>query len=238
MRDSRMKMTAVLLSAVCTLTGCGEALYTLQPEEEAAVVSYAAHAVAKYNTYQQDGEVYVPPAEADTEEADVEDVSSEQDMESTADAAAPADTSDTQSQPEEQSSVTLTDALDLGVITAEYEGNSLCDTYAKSESYAIDAQSGKQLLVLNVNLINQAAQDLHIDILAMTPEFHAVINGDMTVPAQTTILPNDLSTYVQDIKAGATNETVLIFEIPQDIQEISSIQLKITMNGDQYNVDL
>ena len=128
--------------------------------------------------------------------------------------------------------------MDLGVITAEYEGNSLCDTYAKSESYAIDAQSGKQLLVLNVNLINQAAQDLHIDILAMTPEFHAVINGDMTVPAQTTILPNDLSTYVQDIKAGATNETVLIFEIPQDIQEISSIQLKITMNGDQYNVDL
>ena len=65
-----------------------------------------------------------------------------------------------------------------------------------------------------------------------------MINGDMTVPAQTTILPNDLSTYVQDIKAGATNETVLIFEIPQDIQEISSIQLKITMNGDQYNVDL
>ena len=50
MRDSRMKMTAVLLSAACTLTGCGEALYTLQPEEEAAVVSYAAHAVAKYNT--------------------------------------------------------------------------------------------------------------------------------------------------------------------------------------------
>ena len=91
---------------------------------------------------------------------------------------------------------------------------------------------------MNVNLINQAAQDLHIDILAMTPEFRAVINGDKTVPAQTTILPNDLSTYVQDIKAGATNETVLIFEIPQDIQEISSIQLKITMNGDQYDVDL
>ena len=101
MRDSRMKMTAVLLSAAFTLTGCGEALYTLQSEEEAAVVNYAAHAVAKYNTYQQDGEVYVPPAEADTEEADVEDASSEQDMESTADAAAPADTSDTQSQPEE-----------------------------------------------------------------------------------------------------------------------------------------
>lgn len=233
MRDSRMKMTAVLLSAAFMLTGCGEALYTLQPEEEAAVVSYAAQAVAKYNTCQQDGEVYVPP-----EEADVEDASSEQDTESTADAAVPADTSDTASQPEEQASATLTDALDLGVITAEYEGNSLCDTYAKSESYTIDAQSGKQLLVLNVNLINQAAQDLHIDILAMTPEFRAVINGDKTVPAQTTILPNDLSTYVQDIKAGATNETVLIFEIPQDIQEISSIQLKITMNGDQYNVDL
>ena len=117
----------------------------------------------------------------------------------------------------------------------EYKGSSTCTTYEKSDIYAVDAASGKQLLVL---LTNPSNQNLHVDILAMTPTFRAVVNGTESVPAQTTILPNDLSTYQSDILAGESGDTVLLFEISEEIQEISSIQLKIQMAGKEHTVNL
>ena len=240
MKVSRMKITAVLLTAAFTLTGCGDSLYVLTPEEEAEIVSYVAHTVAKFNTYQQDGEVFVPPEVPEDEEEPEEDTVIQETGQEPEISDTETEAADTAGNTEgsEEASVTLTEALDLGVVAAEFAGSSLCTTYDKSEVYAVDADPGQQLLVLKVNLHNQVDQDLHIDILAMTPEFRAVINGDRTVAAQTTILPNDLSTYQQDILAGATNETVLLFQIPLEIQEISSIQLKISMNGNHYTVNV
>lgn len=244
MKNSRMKITAVLLMAAFMFSGCGEALYEMTPEEEAAVVSYAAHAVSKYNAFQQDGEIYIQKEEvALTEETETEIDKTEIDkteadgrVEPLVEEGAEAEVAETAGKVTE--GATLTEALDLGVIRAEYMGNALYKTYKKSDVFAIDAREGKQLLVLDVNLTNTIDQDLHIDILAMTPTFSAVINGSETVPLQTTILPDDLSTYQQDILAGATNPAVLVFEIPQDIQEVSSIQLKVTMNGNNFTVNL
>ena len=64
------------------------------------------------------------------------------------------------------------------------------------------------------------------------------MNGTESVPAQTTILPNDLSTYQGDILAGESVDTVLLFEISGEIQEISEIQLKIRMAGKDFTVKL
>lgn len=72
----------------------------------------------------------------------------------------------------------------------------------------------------------------------MVPEFRAVVNDTETVAAQTSILQNDLSTYQEDIMAGETKETVLLFEISRDIQEISSLQLKVSMNEKKYTLNL
>ena len=102
----------------------------------------------------------------------------------------------------------------------------------------MDASPGSQFLVLNVKLTNQSAQDLYIDILAMTPTFQVTVNGESTAAAQTTILPNDLSTYQGNILAGASSDTVLVFEVSQEIENVSDIQLRITMNGSQNTINL
>ncbi|MBO5302705.1 MAG: hypothetical protein J6A92_01495 [Lachnospiraceae bacterium] len=275
MKSSRMKITAVLMAAAFMFSGCGEELYTLTPEEEAAIVSYAAHTVAKYNTYQQDGEVFVMQEVLDgegaevgeTEETEVEETeveatevaeeteaeateAAEEETEAEATEAAEEETEAEQTEvaeateaavSEEQplnSGAMITEALDLGVIEAEYVGHSLCTTYDQSEYYTVDAGAGKQLLVLNVNLKNQVNQALHIDILSMAPTFHAIVNGTENVPSQTTILLNDLSTYQADIGANAVNETVLLFQIPQEIQEITQLQLEVTMNGKTFEINL
>lgn len=248
MKSSKMKITVVLLLAICTLAGCGEKLYELTPEEEAAIVSYAAQAVAKFNGFQPDGEVFLKEedlkADGDVaqDSAPSDTQAAEQDTE-TAEQTPPqpdgqGSQTDTNAPQAAESTATIGESLDLGVVQAEYIGNSLCTTYEKSDSFAVDAEAGKQLLVLTVKLTNPTAQDLHIDILSMKPSFQAIVNGTESAMAQTTILPNDLSTYQGDLLAGASNETVLLFQIPQELQEISSLQLRITMNGSQNTVNL
>lgn len=255
MKNSRIRITAVFFAVAVTLAGCGEALYELTPEEEAILVNYSAQAVAKFNTYQRDGEVFVRkdilegtdgeeadpteapvPAEAPAEEEILE--GDTQEPEETAEQVSPAGQQDPgQSQPENAGS-TMTEALDLGVVSADYMGHELTESYMAEDYYVVDAEAGKQFLVLKYNLVNKANQPLHIDILAMTPSFVAVVNGEQKVPAQTTILLNDLSTYQSDIEAGGTKETVLLFQIPEEVEEVSSIQLNVTMNGRQFAINL
>lgn len=244
MKNSRMKVSAMLLAAVFSFTGCGDALYEMTPEEEAAIVSYASHAVAKFNTYQKDGQVYVEQEDQTAEETEQESENTEtENTESVADLGTQSSDNAAGELPQEQKS-TLTDALDLGVIQADCVGTELCSMYPQTENSEnsilgqVVAEGGKQLLVVHVNLHNQYNQKLLIDILKMKPTFRATVNGSDTIAAQVTLLPNDLGTYQSEIDAGATNETVLVFEVPQDIQEISGVQLKVTMNGNNYTVDL
>lgn len=251
MKNSRIRITAVLFAVAVTLSGCGEALYEMTAEEEAILVNYAAQSVAKFNTYQQDGEVFVRQEILDGEESNTpapqpeenpgEEALQEGDTEAPEDVMAPDLPLDQpeqgQAQPESAGS-TMTEALDLGVISADYVGNEFTKSYLAEDYFAVDAEPGKKLLVLKYNLVNNSSQALHIDILAMTPSFVAVVNGEQRVPAQTTILLNDLSTYQSDIEAGGTNETVLIFQIPEEVEDVSSIQLNVTMNGNQYTINL
>lgn len=245
MKSSKMKMTAILLMAAFLFAGCGDALYEMTPEEETAIVSYASQLVAKYNTYQREGEVNVSPEilepeESETEAAPQEEQTDElQEQPDTQEQGTPDSNPNPPSgEGEGEAFSTINEALDLGVVQVEYTGSNLCATYEKSDIYAVDAAAGRQLLVCNLKLTNPSDQNLHVDILAMTPTFGAVVNGTESVPAQTTILPNDLSTYQGDILAGESADAVLIFEISGEIQEISEIQLKINMAGKNFTVKL
>ena len=251
MKNSRIRITAVLFAIAVTLSGCGDALYELTAEEETILVNYAAQAVAKFNTYQQDGEVFVRQELLEEEETEAVAPAPEESLGEEAlletDTEEPGEMADvSQSQamqaPEQaggaDSPSTMTDALDLGVVSADYMGNELTKTYMAEDYYAVDAEVGKQFLVVKYNLVNTSNQALHIDILAMTPTFVAVVNGDQKVPAQTTILLNDLSTYQSDIEVEGTNETVLLFQIPEEVESVSSLQLNVTMNGKQFTINL
>lgn len=243
MKSSKIKMTAVFLAAALMFAGCGEALYELTPEEQAAVVSYASHVVAKYNSYQKDGEVFVQQEVldgeeeteegADTQAPETDTQESDTQQETKLDAERPQE-----AQEDASDTVALETALNLGEISADYTGCSLCTTYEKSDVYAVDAEPGQQLLVLNLSLKNQSDQDIALDILKMAPVISAELNESKTVPAQMTILPNDLSTYQGSISAGKSAELVLLFQVPQDIQEVSAVQLKITIGQSQYKVNL
>ncbi len=251
MKSSKIKITATLFAAACMFAGCGDAFYELTPEEENAVVSYASGVVSKYNTFQQDGEVFVMQetldGETETKEEPKQEESSEEEpkqQEKTSDVQAKPDGTEGEKllSPDQlentADTVSLGEALKLEGIQADCTGNSLCTTYEKSDSYVVDAAAGSQILVLDISLKNQTGQDAHVDILKMKPSFRIIVNETETAAAQMTILPNDLSTYQGDIPAGAAEEMALLFQIPQDIQEISSLQLKVVIDDTAYMVNL
>lgn len=243
MKSLKMKLAALFAAAAFMFAGCGEALYVLTPEEEAGIVSYASHAVAKFNKLQQEGEMFVSQEILDSEETSeeaAEEAGMQEDDLPPEEGGEPGrdGTGADASQSGGTAAVTLGTALDLGAVQADYKGCSLCVTYEKSDVFAIDAAAGKQLLALDITLSNPSSQDLHVDILAMTPTFQATVNGTDTAMAQTTILPNDLSTYQGDLLAGESVETVLLFQIPQEIQDISGVELEVTMDGVKNTVNL
>ena len=245
MKSVRKRIAALLLTAAFLLTGCGEALYEMSPEEEAAVISYASHVVAKYNTYQQDGEIFVRKDlldEEDTQEAEPPQEETEEPEETQT----PEDTQETEGQDlnkpsedtETEHTAAMDEALQLGAVKADFKESSLCTAYEVSETHAVDALPGQQLLVLKFQLTNSGSQDVHLDVLAMKPIFRAAINETETAVAQTTILPNDLSTYQGDLLAGSSAEVVLLFQISQDIAEITDLRLEVTSGDETYTVNL
>lgn len=244
MKSSKIKIAALLLASAAVFAGCGDALYELTPEEEVVIAGYAAQAVAKYNGNQQDGEIYVDPKELESEEADTQelapDVSDTEEgvQEETQKPQQEADGDTERSSEMPNDTATVSEALHLGEVLADYTGSSLCGTYEKSDVYAVDAEPGKQLLVLNFKLSNPTDQDLHIDVLSMTPKIQAVVSEDVTAAAQTTILPHDLSTYQGDLPAGASAECVLLFQVPESVADVSNLDLLISADGGDYTVGL
>lgn len=241
MKNSRMRFIGVLAATALTLTGCGEALYVMTPEEEAAVVSYASHALAKFNKNQSDGSVHVPKEvlEGTDSQEETGDVSTEAPLDegSQEEVTAP-DVGSQNGELQEEPEVSLNQALDLGPILAECVGTEFVKSYQDTEYSAVDAGQGKQLLVVKVNLTNQSEQALHVDVLSMTPTFVLLMNDTVKVPVQVTILLNDLSTFQGDIAGNGVVETVLLFQIPEDVTEVSSMQLSVTMDGSNMKVNL
>ena len=83
MKRGKIIVAALLASMMMWTTGCGDPLYDLTDEEIEAIVSYSAHVIGKYNTYQNDGIVYVNPKSLEAEDASTVPEETESDIEDT-----------------------------------------------------------------------------------------------------------------------------------------------------------
>lgn len=231
MRSSRMRILSLLVLSSVLLSGCGTKMYELEPEEEALIASYSAKVVAKYNKCQKDGQVSIAEEVESTEEVTQEqEAPQEQETPQEGQMDTASDTDELSMALEEQEDAcTLNQALDLGVVEALYEGCELTDTY-QDELCSLEAEEGKTYMVLKIALKNTVAQELHIDILSLTPSFVLETEGK-NIPSETTILLNDLSTYQSNIAPNGTNQTVLLYQVPKDTKKPAELKLKITMSG-------
>lgn len=233
-----MKKGAVIIVAGMLLTGCGEELTTLTESEEAIIVNYSAGTVAKFNKRQQDGLTYVAAKE---EEADEEEtvVPEEEDInEESQDK--PDDTQEPlQSEEEAGQEVSLTEALGIPGVEVKYMGYELKSDYEESDYFSMAASEGNTYFVMKYTLTNTGSEEAVCNILNMKPIFTLSLNGTSARKNEVTLLPDDLSTYSATLAPGATQEAVLIFEVPlEETAEISSVQAGVQINGVNGNATM
>ena len=257
MKKNRLAAGALAFAVSVTACGCGEKVYEMTNEEEAAVVYYSAHAVTKFNKRQSEGikdvallkvkmeqmeqmekEALKRRKQEEKEQKETQKEQEDKNVPSADNGQQNASNEKPGSEPQVKY-VSLAKALGLSGVDAVYRGYELVSAYQASQSYMVRANSGNELLVVHVNLKNGASKTAECDILSKMPSFRLLINGELSVNADTTILLNDLGTYQGKIKAGKTARTVLIFQVKKGtVKSIDKMELDVTVNGSGSQVQL
>ncbi len=112
-----------------------------------------------------------------------------------------------------------------------FKGQEVCEYYPKdtgSNYFSINAAEGKKLLVLNFILSNTSDKSINVDMLSSDVKFRIAVNGDYSRRVLTTVLENDMSTYVGSLASGDNKEVVLLIEVTDDkANAITAVDLKV-----------
>lgn len=229
---------AVAAAAGLMLTGCGDTAYSLTGSEESIIVSYAAHMVTKYNTYQKEGLSWVDMDEAEEEELPAE--TEEQETEAAPDDEAPGVPTAPAGDTEQPAAQTADFAQLFGVdgVSFSYVGARLDDSYVENSYYAVQADRGYTYLILGIDITNNSEQEAALDFLSRQPRFSATVNGEVRSPAEVTILTQDFAAYEGTVAAGETVETVLLFQVPDSVVSVDSLNLEVSVDGNNYQIIL
>lgn len=237
MKKRNVQIAAIAMAGLM-LTGCGDAAYDLTDNEESIIVNYAAHMVTKYNTYQKEGLTYVDMEDEDTEEADSE--TSETPDDTAADVSAsggngveaPVDST------EAENAASLDEIFGQDGLSLSYVGARLETSYVEDSYYALQADPGYTYLVVGIDITNNSDADVDVDYLTRQPKFSATVNGEARSQAETTILMQDFSTYQGTVNAGGTVETVLLFQVPDSVESVDNLVLEVSVDGNNYQINL
>lgn len=228
---------AVTAAAGLMLTGCGDAAYNLTESEERIIVDYAAHMVTKYNTWQKEGLSYVdlePEPETEEPTGQPEEPETElQDLGVPLSPGMPEGGEDTGAM-----TAGLPELFGAEGISIAYVGARLDTSYMEAAYYAVQADSGYTYLILGIDVTNTSEQEIALDYLTRQPQFSATVNGEVRSPAEITALTEDFATYMGTLSAGETEEMVLLFQVPESVQWVDSLQLEVSVDGNNYQIIL
>lgn len=226
------------------LTGCGSGMISLTKEEEKMIVAYASGAVAKANRIQKQGMTYLPEVEEEAEAPEAEESAPKEEAPPTEEASK--DTVETGAEPDtneekapEAVTATFTEVVNLPGITAEYRGHQVQNNYMAGEYFALNASAGNTYLVVNVGLSNTSSEPVECNLFNRITECTVLVNGVPAAQAMTTILLNDLMTYMNTLEASQTEDAIIIFEVPADTAaDIQTLALELEADGISYHIAL
>lgn len=132
-------------------------------------------------------------------------------------------------------------ATGTNAFSITYEGYEVTDSYPNSGDdilMAMDATQGKLLLVTKYSVTNISGQIENFDMFSKQAKFRLSLNGER-YKSQYTLLLDDLSMYKGDVDAGATIDTVLIFEVPEEAaSNMNDMVLSITVDDQVSSMQL
>lgn len=214
---------ALLMTALAA--GCGNAIPSLDEQQQELVVEYAAGVLLKYDqnhesklvelTLEQEAEMTAPAEEApenpitdETENADTD-----QQEDALEDVTVIDNTQDIVD-------VSIESFLNLDSVKITYTGCETYDFYPEQGEeegfyFIMNATEGNKLLVLKFLTENISGTETTLDIGQRQTRFTLMVNGERK-NALTTMLLNDLAHYQGTLAPGESTELVLVCEIPDE----------------------
>lgn len=222
----QMRCGLLLLLVLCfSLTGCGTQLYELTDDEEETIVLYSAKVVSKYNRAQDTGYCHVSQDVTDSkvEEADTSE-------------------GDATSQTDESAGTiqSFSDIIAIDGLQFEYQGYDVTTEYSTQDIVIPDADEGNSYLVVHIQITNTTDQDMQVDLLTNPISYTLSVNDSVSADCESTLSMEDLSTYYNSsFAANSTDDAVLLFQVKSEyLEDISSLALQVTKQGQTYNVIL
>lgn len=124
----------------------------------------------------------------------------------------------------------MNQVLGLSDLTIQSNGYEVKDSYPDGDSsfFALDASEGCKLVVMKYTLINNGANSVEVNMLENSATYKVALDGSGYKFALSTMLLDDLSTYVGTVASGSTVELVLISEWKEEeINNITNLTLCI-----------
>lgn len=233
MRKGCVKVTALAAAMMLLLTGCGTSYPDLTVEEEITVGEYAAKLLLKYDANNRSRLIAREELKEETE--DSVEIQEEQPEEETTVEILREDASvvGKEETPMTNMIASPEEFYELSEgISIDYQGMEIASSYpseGQADSYfALDATEGKSLMVLKFKIENHAQSEQRVDLLTQNVLFRITANGGYTRNTLTTMLLDDMSTYVGDISAGEAVDVVLLAEVDNDVaNNISTLMLNL-----------
>lgn len=247
MKKFRILTTALLCAFV--LTACGENVIPDLPEDDLRQVEeYAAKLLLKYDKNYKDKilseEEIQKEEEALRKKAELALLVEEQKRQEEELAQQKAEEEAAQQEAEGQSTqqpaenlyTDVDEFLGLSGVNIEYTGYEVCDSYpqtAENDWQGVAMATGNnKLVVFKFAVTNVSGMDYYLDMGSQSARVTFKVNGTATKSALTTLLTNDFLHYRGNIVADATEEMVMIMELPgSDAEQLSSVVMNLKVNG-------
>lgn len=242
------KIIGVLAISACMLTGCIDLMPDMTEEQSELVAEYAADMLLKYSPnyhYRIADEEEVASAEAEMETSQEEETTQEesqpsQDLSQTG--MGETVSVDAEASVEDGSEYDLATFFGMEQFSIRYASCEITDAYPKAESgvgFSVTAPQGYNLLVLHFDVENLGEEAAQCDLFDQISKVSVNVNDAGYVQALSTLLTNDLTTYMEDIPAGEVADAVVVVPVEQtDLDEIQTAVMQITTQDSVVNISL
>ena len=242
------KIIGVLAVSACMLTGCIDSMPDMTEEQSELVAEYAADMLLKYSPnyhYRIADEEEVASAEAEMETSQEEETMQEesqpsQDLSQTGSGETVSVGAETSV--EDGSEYDLAAFFGMDPFSIMYASCEATDAYPNAESgvgFSVTAPQGYNLLVLHFDVENLGEEAAQCDLFDQISKVTVNVNDAGYVQALSTLLTNDLTTYMEDIPAGEVADAVVVVPVEQtDLDEIQTAVMQITTQDSVVNINL
>lgn len=218
------KLAAVGLATMLMLTGCGNKIPDMTEAQAQQIGEYAAFTLLKYDANKRSRLVDISVIEEhDAKEKSLQELIAQSNRKPASEGMKPVEDTPVIEVGEDATVTTISDVADFYSVPEEivitYKEQEICSSYsgdASANAFVLEATEGKKLLVLKFEVANQSGSEQRIDLFSKTASYRVTLNNAETITTLTTMLIDDMSTYVGNIAAGESKVMVLLAEVDAD----------------------